>query len=93
MNTKGKGFREKDPVLRAIQELAEATGTQFDRMTTRFDRVDARLDHVEGEVRNLRTYSEKRFNDLQEQITRIESYILRDHQHWLEVLERKIGVE
>ncbi|HEY4475514.1 MAG TPA: hypothetical protein VJB92_02205 [Candidatus Paceibacterota bacterium] len=47
-----------------------------------FDKVDKRFDRVD-----------KRLVDLQEQINRIETYILQDHQRRLETIEHKLGIE
>lgn len=47
----------------------------------RFDKVDGRLDKMDQHL-----------TDIDHKLERIEAIILRDHQHRIEVLERKAGV-
>lgn len=51
-----KSRNGNEEVLRAISELAEATGAGFDKVYKRFDRVDARLDDLQAQITRIETY-------------------------------------
>jgi len=64
------------------QSVLDAISELAQAVGAGFDKVDKRFDRVD-----------KRLVDLQDQINRIETYILQDHQRRLETIEHKLGIE
>ena len=91
-NKSEQGYATKTYVDNTVDKLAILVNRGFENLEKRFDTIDKSFVKTNELIFKIDEKFTKRFDDLQYQINRLENYILKDHEHRLQAVESKLGI-